>query len=157
VGHVGEAGTGVSGRCPRHRQTRDIGRCVAELLLNPSLTEIGETVHLENGIDELVMFSTIPQMMSDAWGVPISYDGTDEAFLRELGAGLRKYYRRDDAAEYILTYCHHEVPYIEELLKNGNSLHGTERHFTPEMLGFEGLPLKSWFRETRGVFILDGK
>ncbi|OBI49782.1 hypothetical protein A5707_16330 [Mycobacterium kyorinense] len=136
--------------------TRDIGRCVAELLLDPSLTEIGETVHLENGIDDLVRFSTIPQMMSEAWGVPISYDGSDEAFLRELGAGLRKYYRREDAAEYILTYCHHEVPFIEELLKNGNSLHGTERHFTPAMLGFEALPLTSWLREMKDVFVPAG-
>ncbi|TAM72006.1 NmrA family NAD(P)-binding protein [Mycobacterium sp.] len=136
--------------------TRDIGRCVAELLLNPSLTEVGETVHLENGIDDLVMFSTIPRMMSDAWGVPIGYDGTDEAFLRELGDGLRTYYRRDDAAEYILTYCHHEVPFIEELLKSGNSLHGTERHFTPAMLGFAALPLTSWLREMKDVFVPAG-
>lgn len=133
--------------------TRDIGRCVAELLLDPSLTEVGETVHLENGIDDLVMFSKVSEMMSDAWGVPISYDGSDEAFVRELGAGLRKYYRRDDAAEYILTYCHHEVPFIEELLKNGNSLHGNERYFTPEMLGFEALPLKSWLQDKKDVFV----
>jgi uncharacterized protein YbjT (DUF2867 family) len=134
---------------------QDIGRCVAELLLDPSLTAIDETVHLENGVDDLVMFSKIPEMMSGAWGVPIGYDGSDDTFLRELGPGLRKYYRRDDAAQYILTYCHHEVPFIEELLKNGNSLHGTERHFTPEMLGFEPLPLMSWLRDMKNVFLVD--
>jgi uncharacterized protein YbjT (DUF2867 family) len=134
---------------------QDIGCCAAELLLDLSLTAIDETVHLENGVDDLVMFSKIPEIMSEAWGVPISYDGSEEALLRELGPGLRKYYRRDDAAQYILTYCHHEIPFIEELLKKGNSLHGTERHLTPEMLGFEPLPLKVWLRDMRSVFIVD--
>lgn len=133
--------------------TRDIGRCAAELLLDPSLTEVGETLHLENGIDTMIKFSKIADIMSDAWDVPIAYDGTDEAFRRELGPALRKYYKQDDAAEHILAECHHEVPFINELLKNGNDLRGGERHLTPEMLGFEALSLKSWLRDKREVFI----
>ncbi|CQD02895.1 NmrA-like family protein [Mycobacterium europaeum] len=133
--------------------TRDIGRCAAELLLDPSLTEAGETLHLENGIDTMIRFSRIADIMSDAWGVPIGYEGSDEAFLRELGPALRKYYKQDDAAEHILAECHHEVPFINELLKRGNDLRGGERHLTPEMLGFEPLSLKSWFRDNRDVFI----
>ncbi len=133
--------------------TRDIGRCAAELLLDPALTEAGETLHLENGIDTMIRFSRIADIMSDAWGVPIAYEGTDEAFLRELGPALRTYYKQDDAAEHILAECHHEVPFINELLKHGNDLRGGERHLTPEMLGFEPLSLKSWLQENRDVFI----
>jgi uncharacterized protein YbjT (DUF2867 family) len=136
--------------------TRDIGRCAAELMLDPSLTEAGETLHLENGIDTMIMFSQIAGIMSDAWGVPIAYDGTDEAFLRELGPALSKYYNRDDAAEHILAECHHEVPFINQLLKLGNNLRGGERHLTPEMLGFEALSLKSWLHDNRDVFVPDG-
>jgi len=133
--------------------TRDIGRCAAELLLDPSLTEVGETLHVENGIDTVIKFSAIADIMSEAWGVPIEYDGTDEAFLRELGPALRRYYNHEDAAEHILAECHHEVPFINELLKRGNDLRGGERHLTPEMLGFEALSLKSWLQDNRNVFV----
>ncbi|QLL09234.1 SDR family oxidoreductase [Mycobacterium vicinigordonae] len=133
--------------------TRDIGRCAAELLLDPALTEPGETLHLENGVDTMIRFSQIADIMSDAWGVPISYDGTDEGFLRELGPALRRYYKHDDAAAHILAECHHEVPFINELLKRGNDLRGGERHLTPEMLGFEPISLHAWLRDHRGVFV----
>ncbi|MCV7003919.1 SDR family oxidoreductase [Mycolicibacterium alvei] len=133
--------------------TRDIGRCAAELLLDPSLTEAGETLHLENGIDTMIKFSKIADIMSAAWGVPIAYAGTDEEFLRDLGPALRRYYKHDDAAEHILAECHHEVPFINELLRHGNDLRGGERHLTPEMLGFEALSLTSWLQDKRDVFI----
>lgn len=133
--------------------TRDIGRCAAELLLDPSLTEPGETLHVENGIDTMIRFSQIADIMSDAWGVPVAYDGTDEAFLRELGPALRRYYKHEDAAEHILAECHHEVPFINALLERGNDLRGGERHLTPEMLGFEAMSLKSWLQDNKDVFV----
>lgn len=132
---------------------QDIGRCAAELLLDPSLTEPGETLHLENGIDTMIKFSQIADIMTDAWGVRIGYEGSDEAFLRELGPSLRTYFKHDEAAEHILAECHHEVPFINQLLENGNDLRGGERHLTPEMLGFEPISLKSWLQDKRDVFL----
>jgi uncharacterized protein YbjT (DUF2867 family) len=132
---------------------RDIGRCAAELLADPSLTEAGETVQLENGVDDLIMFSKVAEIMSEVWGVPIAYDGSDEAFLGKIGPVLRKFSKRDGVAEYVLALCHREVAMVDGLTKQGGNLRGGDRYFTPEMLGFEPLTLRTWLRDMRSLFI----
>ena len=59
---------------------QDIGCCVAELLLNASLTAIDETIHVEKGIDDLLMSSKIPEIMTQAWGVPSATTAATKRF-----------------------------------------------------------------------------
>jgi uncharacterized protein YbjT (DUF2867 family) len=129
---------------------RDIGRAAAELLLDPSLTEVGQTVHLHNGIDSMMPFSHVANIMTEAFGVPIAYDGSEEAFLRDLGDSFRAYYKRDDAAEYFLAYCKFELGHVQRL---GDDLLGGEPDITPEKLGFTARSFHDWLVDHRDVFI----
>lgn len=128
--------------------TRDIGRAAAELMLDPSRTEVGQTYHLHNGIDTYP-FSQIAELMTEVFGETIDYDGTEEAFLRDLGPMFRSYMGREDAAEYFLEYLRFEKRHVERL---GADLTGGEPQLTPEMLGFEARPFAAWLAANRDMF-----
>src|SRR5215207_2100825 len=119
-------------RLMNYIDTRDIGCAAAELMLDPSHTEVGGTYHLHNGIDSYP-FSQVAAVMTEVLGEKIDYDDSEEAFLRELGDVFRDYMRRDDAAEYFLAYCQFELGHVQRL---GADLLNGEPDITPEKLGF---------------------
>jgi len=126
----------------------DIGRAAAELLLDPARTEVGATYHLHNGIDSYP-FSHVATLLTDVLGEPIAYDGSEEAFLRDLGDIFRSYMGRDDAAEYFLAYCQFELRHVQRL---GADLTGGEPQLTPETLGFTAVPFRDWIATHRQTF-----
>jgi uncharacterized protein YbjT (DUF2867 family) len=126
----------------------DIGRAAAELLLDPARTEVGATYHLHNGIDSYP-FSQVADLLSDVLGEPIAYDGSEEAFLRDLGEIFRTYMGREDAAEYFLAYCRFELRHVQRL---GADLTGGEPQITPQTLGFTAVPFRDWIATNRDVF-----
>jgi uncharacterized protein YbjT (DUF2867 family) len=126
----------------------DIGVAAAELLLNPSLTEVGGTYHLHNGID-CYPFSQVATLMTEVLGVTIDYDDTEEAFLRDLGDAFCKYMGREDAAEYFLAYCQFEMEHVRRL---GADLLGGEPEITPEKLGFTATSFRDWLAINRDTF-----
>ena len=71
---------------PRNRRMAyidadDIASCVVALLRSNDHRHIGMKYDLDNGIDTL-RFDEVAELMSQVWGEPIGYDGSDEAFLR---------------------------------------------------------------------------
>ena len=58
----------------------DIGKCCASILLSNDHRHIGQTYHLDNGIDVL-RFDEVADLMSEVWGEPITFDGSDETFV----------------------------------------------------------------------------
>lgn len=97
---------------PRNRRmgfidTQDIGACAAVLLLSKDQRHIGQTYHLDNGHD-VMWFDEVAQLMSQAFGEPIRYDGSDETFLRFCGDGVKQYIGRPDADAYFLHYFQFE-------------------------------------------------
>ncbi|WHU45821.1 NmrA family NAD(P)-binding protein [Gordonia sp. L191] len=97
---------------PRNRRmafldTTDTGECAASILLSDNARHIGQIYHLDNGHD-VMRFDEVARLAADVLGVPIEYDGTDEAFERYCGDGLRAYIGTDDAVEYYLHYFQFE-------------------------------------------------
>lgn len=97
---------------PRNRRmgfidTADIGACAAAILLSDNQRHIGQTYHLDNGNDVL-WFDEVAELMSQVFGEQIGYDGSDEAFLRFCGEGVKQYIGRPDAPEYFLHYFQFE-------------------------------------------------
>lgn len=85
----------------------DVGACVAALLLSDNQRHIGQTYHLDNGHDTL-WFSDVAAMMSDVFGEPIHYDGSDDAYRRLAGEAVVRRFKRPDAVDYFLQYFQFE-------------------------------------------------
>lgn len=97
---------------PRNRRmgfidTHDIGACAAAILLSSNQRHIGQTYHLDNGHD-VMWFDEVAALMSDVFGQTITYDGTDETFLRICGEGVKAYIGRPDADQYYINYFQFE-------------------------------------------------
>ncbi|QGY80671.1 hypothetical protein EUU25_08585 [Sphingorhabdus lacus] len=97
---------------PRNRRmgfidTHDIGACAAAILLSGNQRHIGQTYHLDNGHDVL-WFDEVASLMSDVFDQTITYDGTDETFLRICGEGVKAYIGRPDADQYYINYFQFE-------------------------------------------------
>jgi uncharacterized protein YbjT (DUF2867 family) len=135
-------------RLMNYIDTRDIGRAAAELMLDPSRTEVGGTYHLHNGIDSYP-FSHVAAVMTEVLGEKIDYDDSEEAFLRDLGDVFRDYMRRDDAAEYFLAYCQFELGHVRRL---GADLLNGEPEITPQKLGFAPTTFRDWIAQHRAIF-----
>lgn len=93
---------------PRNRRmgwidTRDIAACGAALLLSRDHRHIGQTHHLDNGHDVLG-FDELAALMSEVWGEPIRYEGSDEHFLA-LAPSLVP---RENFGPYFLAYSQFE-------------------------------------------------
>lgn len=136
--------------------TRDIGRGAAELMLDPSRTEVGQTYHMHNGVDMMLKFSDVPQIFTAALGTPFFYDDSVAAFLDELGDSMREYFSEtEDAVGYYLAYCEWEREMTLKLLAAsavGDLLLG-EKDFCPQALGFEPLTFTDWVKENRAQFV----
>lgn len=97
---------------PRNRRmgfidTDDIGACAAAILLSDNQRHLGQTYHLDNGHD-VMWFDEVAALMSDVFGQAITYDGTDETFLRLCGEGVKAYIGRPDADQYYINYFQFE-------------------------------------------------
>lgn len=66
--------------------TADIGRCCAALFSSNDHRHIGQTYHLDNGIDVL-RFDEVADLMSEVWAEDIRYDGSDETFVNLKHSG----------------------------------------------------------------------
>ena len=80
---------------------RDVGETAACLLLSDNHRHIGHTYDLDNDHDVL-RFSDVADLMTEVLGVKITYDGTPESFLRELGPRYRARMGIEKAAEYMV-------------------------------------------------------
>jgi uncharacterized protein YbjT (DUF2867 family) len=97
---------------PRNRRmgfidTNDIGACAASILLSDNQRHIGQTYHLDNGND-VMWFDEVADMMTQVFGESITYDGSDETFVRICGEGVKAYIGRPDADEYFINYFQFE-------------------------------------------------
>ena len=100
--------------CPRNRRmsyidTVDIGRCCAAILQSNDHRHIGQTYHLDNGIDVL-RFDEVADLMTEVWGEEIIYDGRDETFVNlkytgELDKSPDPPLEKED---YWVSYCKFE-------------------------------------------------
>lgn len=97
---------------PRNRRmgfidSNDIGACAAAILLSTNQRHLYQTYHLDNGND-VMWFDDVAVLMSEVFGETVTYDGSDETFMRICGEGVRQYFGRPDAAEYFLHYFQFE-------------------------------------------------
>lgn len=100
--------------CPRNRRMAfidndDIGACSASVLISNDHRHIGATYHLDNGHDVLY-FDEVADVMSEAFGETIRYDGSDEAFLnlkynRDMNIPLEK---MPDKRDYFIDFAQFE-------------------------------------------------
>jgi uncharacterized protein YbjT (DUF2867 family) len=125
---------------PRNRRmawidTRDIGACGAALLLSDDQRHIDQTYHLDNGHDVL-WFDELAALMSEAWGVSIRYDGTDEAFI-EVAATLVP---RKNFAAYFLAYSQFE---------QDNETLWRKSDIVEYLTGRRATTLRDWLRENQ--------
>jgi uncharacterized protein YbjT (DUF2867 family) len=61
---------------------RDIAEVAGRLFLSDNHRHIGQFHTMNNGQD-ILRFSDVAQLMSDVWGIPISYDGSQARFRQE--------------------------------------------------------------------------
>jgi uncharacterized protein YbjT (DUF2867 family) len=125
---------------PRNRRmawidTRDIGACGAALLLSDDQRHIDQTYHLDNGHDVL-WFDELAALMSEVWGVPIRYDGSDEAFV-DVAATLVP---RANFAAYFLAYSQFE---------QDNETLWRKSDIVEYLTGRRATTLRDWLRENR--------
>ncbi len=71
--------------CPRNRRMAyidagDIGKCCGAILLSDDHRHIGTSYNLDNGHDVL-RFDEVAALMTEVWGEPVRYDGSDESFV----------------------------------------------------------------------------
>ncbi|MFE2999260.1 SDR family oxidoreductase [Nocardia sp. NPDC059246] len=131
----------------------DVGRAAAELMLDPSLTKVGETYHVVNGIDQS-RFADLAALMTEAFGEKIEFETSEEAFIAELGEAWRSYYGFGQAAEYFAEYCKFEEAFISSMGDTPwETMLGSEALITPEQLGFKPTPFRDWLIANRDSFI----
>ena len=87
--------------------------------------------------------------MTAALGERIDYDGTEDAFLSDLGDVFCEYMGRADAADYFVAYCQFELRRVQRL---GADLLGGEPDITPEKLGFTPTSFHDWIVQNRDTF-----
>lgn len=90
-----------------HIDTTDIGRCAGAILISDNQRHIGQTYNLDNGND-VMTFAEVADVMSEAFGEKIAFDGSDEGFLALCADGVKEYIGRPDAGEYFLNYFQFE-------------------------------------------------
>ena len=122
---------------------RDIGRAAAQLLLSGNDDHHHKTYNLDNGVD-LMRFSDIAPLMSEVFGVEISYDDSPQAFVEELGDIFRVYMGRDDAPDYYLAYCEWE---------RSNETLARKTDIMTTMLGLSPRTFRQWLDDHRYAFL----
>ncbi len=123
--------------------TADIGACAAAILLSPNQRQIGLTYHLDNGHD-MMWFDEVAEMMSEVFGEEITYDGSDETFLRLCGDDVNRLIGRPDAAQYALRYFRWEQDIETIWVKSDIVEHLTGRPATP---------LRDWLTANRQAIL----
>lgn len=97
---------------PRDRRmgfidSKDVAACAAHILMSDNHRYIGHTFHLNNNHD-VMLFSEVADLMSEALGEEIRHDGSDEYYLKHYGDGLAEFLHHPKAAEYLLNYMQFE-------------------------------------------------
>ena len=89
-------------------------------------------------------FSDIAPLMSEVFGVEISYDDSPQAFVEELGDIFRVYMGRDDAPDYYLAYCEWE---------RSNETLARKTDIMTTMLGLSPRTFRQWLDDHRYAFL----
>ena len=75
----------------------DVGRAAAAVLMSPDQRHIGQTHWVDNGHD-LMWMDELADLMTDALGEKITYDGSDETFMQTNAVGMRKKHNNSENA-----------------------------------------------------------
>ena len=134
--------------CPRNRRMAfidndDIGACSAAVLLSDDHRHIGATYHLDNGHD-VWYFDEVAEIMAEAFGEPIAFDGSDEAFLnlkynRDMNKPLDK---MPDKRDYFIDFSQFE---------QDNQTIWRKTDIVEFLTGREPVKLMDWLRDNKEV------
>lgn len=129
---------------------RELGEVAARILLSDDARHIGGSYQCDNGHDYL-SFADVAAMMSEVFGIPIAYDGTEETFTREIGEPARAYWSNVgafangvDPAAYFLAYWRFEQA-------NEHAWRRTD--FVERILGRKPKTMRQWLEENKGSFV----
>jgi uncharacterized protein YbjT (DUF2867 family) len=82
---------------------REVGEIAARLLLSPDRRYLHQFLTINNGHD-LLTTDAVAAIMSDVLCERVAYDGSREAFLREVSGLWEKRYNRKGVAEYVWNF-----------------------------------------------------
>lgn len=128
----------------------ELGEVAARIFLSDDARHIGGSYQCDNGHDFL-SYAEVAEMMTDAFGTEILYDGSEEGFLREIGEPAREYWSNvggfangQDPAEYFLAYWRFEQA-------NEHAWRRTD--FTKRILQRQPKTMEQWLEENKQFFI----
>jgi len=128
----------------------ELGEVAARILVSDDARHIGGSYQCDNGHD-YISFEEVAAMMTEVFGIPIAYDGTEEGFMREIGEPARAYWsnagvfaKGQDPAAYFLAYWRFEQA-------NEHAWRRTD--FVERILGRKPKTLRQWLTENRSFFI----
>ncbi|TAL01148.1 MAG: hypothetical protein EPO08_11305 [Rhodospirillaceae bacterium] len=122
---------------------RDFGEVAARLLLSDDARHITQFHTVNNGQDQLTT-EEVTEIMSDVLKRRITYDGSRETFMREVGSQLDQRYGRPGQGDYIWDFTQFEL---------SNSVVWSLNNFAERMLGRRPNSLRSWLMEHRQFFL----
>lgn len=130
--------------CPRNRRmafidTRDIGRCAGAILLSDDHRHIGQTYHLDNGQD-VHTFEHVADIISEAWGEPVRYDGSDETFKKYAAETFAGPNWHEDTANFFIGYSQFE---------QDNQTVWRKTDICEYLTGSLGTSLLQWFKDNK--------
>lgn len=128
----------------------ELGEVAARILLSDDARHIGGSYQCDNGHD-YISFEDVARMMSDVFGIPIAYDGSEEGFMREIGEPARAYWtnvgtfaKGQDPAAYFLAYWRFEQA-------NEHAWRRTD--FAERILERKPKTLRQWLTENKDFFV----
>lgn len=133
---------------PRDRRmgfidSADIASCAAALLLTDGVRHIGNTYHLDNGHD-VMWFEELADLMTEAFGETITYEGSDEYFLEKNKEMLAQFMGHPDAADYFLEYMQFEQDNEQIWSRTG---------IVPFLTGRPAKKLADWLHENKQAIL----
>lgn len=125
--------------------TRDVGCAAANILLSDDLRDIGVTITIDNGIDYMY-FSQVADLMTEALGEKITYDGSVATFKRENRKDFEFYW--GEQAEEALEFC---IRYFEWEQQVTNCV--IPRFQLEHILGRKPVTFAEWLDEHRELML----
>ena len=116
---------------------RDIGEVAGRLFLSDNHRHIGQFHTMNNGHD-ILRFSDVAALMSDVWGEPVAYDGSQSAFFSEYAhMGERR-------LQFLWAFFEYE---------RDNEVVWARNDFVERMIGRKPMTVRDWLGANRAALL----